>query len=409
MALLDVTQEPARWLTGFELAPPGCASRPRPAAATSRSTLAGLLAPRVQALPSSTLRDTQSQADYLLSRRARSWKPREPLLERRQAQGLTTRAVAFEEIAQAFGHGRPSAEAVREFLAFAFHSWSRPSPRYVLLLGDASYDPRNFIGTSKPAPLPALWLQTPFLWTVSDPGARGGQRRRRCCPTSRSGGCRRARPTRREALVVEAARLGGLRTGLAGPAAIVADNSDAAGDFEANARDIAQILPRGPQPQPAARRPARRRRRGPPIRDAFDSGLSLMSYVGHGGSAVWATENVWNFRDFLSLRPQSQQPLLLTLNCLNGYFVPPGFDSLAESLVKADGRGAIAAFAPSGLSIDGPAHQYHRALMGELTSGGHERLGDAIAAAQKTYAQTGLMPELLSLYHLFGDPAMRIR
>jgi len=47
--------------------------------------------------------------------------------------------------------------------------------------------------------------------------------------------------------------------------------------------------------------------------------------------------------------------------------------------------------------------------MGELTSGSHEWLGDAIVAAQKIYAQSGLMPELLSLYHLFGDPAIRIR
>jgi hypothetical protein len=196
--------------------------------------------------------------------------------------------------------------------------------------------------------------------------------------------------------------------GLSGRAAIVADNPDQGGDFETNARDIAESFLAGRNPSSlrvselgASTRPA--------IRDAFDSGLSLLSYVGHGGSAVWATENVWNSWDAASLRPQSEQPLVLTLNCLNGYFVPPGFDSLSESLVKADGRGAIAGFAPSGLSIDGPAHQYHRALMGELTSGGHERLGDAIAAAQRIYAQSGLMPELLSLYHLFGDPAMKIR
>ena len=74
------------------------------------------------------------------------------------------------------------------------------------------------------------------------------------------------------------------------------------------------------------------------------------------------------------------------MNCLNGYFVAPAFDSLAESLLKAEGRGAIAAFSPSGLSLDGPAHQYHRALMAELTSGRHERLGEAVLAAQKAYA-----------------------
>ena len=47
--------------------------------------------------------------------------------------------------------------------------------------------------------------------------------------------------------------------------------------------------------------------------------------------------------------------------------------------------------------------------MGELTSGRHELLGDAIAAAQRTYAQSGLMPELLSIYHLLGDPALSRR
>ena len=118
---------------------------------------------------------------------------------------------------------------------------------------------------------------------------------------------------------------------------------------------------------------------------------------------------MWNSWDAPSLRAQGQQPLLLTLNCLNGYFVGTNFESLSESLVKTEGRGAIAAFSPSGLSVDGPAHQYHRALRGELVGGGHERLGDAVLAAQQTYAETGLMPELLSIYHLFGDPAMKIR
>jgi hypothetical protein len=147
----------------------------------------------------------------------------------------------------------------------------------------------------------------------------------------------------------------------------------------------------------------------PAILGAFDDGASLMSYVGHGGAAVWASENVLNSWDTPSLLAQSQQPLLLTMNCLNGYFVAPNFDALSEAFLKAEGRGAIAAFSPSGLSVDGPAHQYHRAVMAEITSDQHARLGDAILAAQRTYAQTGLMPELLGVYQLLGDPAMRVR
>ncbi len=78
-------------------------------------------------------------------------------------------------------------------------------------------------------------------------------------------------------------------------------------------------------------------------------------------------------------------------------------------MVKAEGKGAIAAFSPSGMSLNGPANLYHKALLNELIHGSHPRLGDAVLAAQEAYAETGAYPELLSIYHLFGDPAMQLR
>jgi hypothetical protein len=109
------------------------------------------------------------------------------------------------------------------------------------------------------------------------------------------------------------------------------------------------------------------------------------------------------------LGAQSQQPFLMTMNCLNGYVQMPGLNSLAEELVKAPGRGAVGAFAPSGLSLNGPAHAYQKALVEELVSGRHERLGDAVLAAQAAYADSGAAPELLALYHLLADPALEVR
>jgi hypothetical protein len=47
--------------------------------------------------------------------------------------------------------------------------------------------------------------------------------------------------------------------------------------------------------------------------------------------------------------------------------------------------------------------------MAEIVGGEHQRLGDAVLRAQAAYAETGIMPELLAIYHLFADPAMRIR
>jgi hypothetical protein len=47
--------------------------------------------------------------------------------------------------------------------------------------------------------------------------------------------------------------------------------------------------------------------------------------------------------------------------------------------------------------------------MQEITSGQYQRLGDAILAAQRDYALSGAMPELLEIYNLLGDPALEIR
>lgn len=47
--------------------------------------------------------------------------------------------------------------------------------------------------------------------------------------------------------------------------------------------------------------------------------------------------------------------------------------------------------------------------MKSLLSGKHERLGDAVMAASAAYAETGAFPELLRIYHMLGDPALKLR
>ena len=134
-----------------------------------------------------------------------------------------------------------------------------------------------------------------------------------------------------------------------------------------------------------------------------------MNYIGHGAIHLWADENILNIHDVDSLSLQSHQPMLLSMNCLNGFFHFPYFNSLAEELMKAKGKGVVAAFSPSGLSLNDGAHVFHRALLQELLSRGHERLGDAVMAAQAAYAEWGALPDMLVIYHLFGDPAMKLR
>jgi hypothetical protein len=367
----------------------------------------GLLSPRVSTPLRSTLRRSTNQAEYILIAPGAFLEAARPLVEHRQDQGLSAKAVSFEEISSEFGHGRPSAQAIRDFLAYAYHSWKEPSLRYVLLLGDSSYDPRNLTGFDQGAPLPAMWVKTSYLWTASDPtlGAVNGED---LLPDVAIGRLPAKTLDEAQALVHKVLAFEDGAQDLSSTAVLVADNPDLAGDFEANALDI--------QVSFLADRPTKRlflRQLGantrPEILACFDEGASLMSYVGHGGPAVWASENVLNSWDTSKLLAQSRQPLMLTFNCLNGYFVAPNYNSLSEAFLKVEGRGSIGAFSPSGLSLDAPAHLFHRALMAEITNGTHQRLGDAVLAAQADYAEEGLMPELLAIYHLLADPGMTIR
>jgi len=59
--------------------------------------------------------------------------------------------------------------------------------------------------------------------------------------------------------------------------------------------------------------------------------------------------------------------------------------------------------------LNDPARRFHQALLEEMVNGGHVRLGDAVLAGQSAYSETGAFPELLNIYHLLGDPALRLR
>jgi hypothetical protein len=190
---------------------------------------------------------------------------------------------------------------------------------------------------------------------------------------------------------------------------LVADDPDSAGDFERDADEIGRMVLPSQDPLRIYLGRLGTEATRTAIVDAFNGEGGLVSYVGHGGIHLWASENIFDSSRVSTLDSRRDPPLVLTLNCLNGYFHFPYFNSLAEELVKAEGKGAIAVVAPSGLSLNEPAHLYHKALVGELVSGRHRRLGDALLAAQSAYAASGAFPELLRIYLLLGDPALTLR
>jgi hypothetical protein len=409
--VVDTTSASApRWMRGASSTASGFAFRAEAAHPYLAVAPGRVLHPDVRKPMPSSLKRRKNVAEYLLIAPRAFLGAAQPLVELRRAQGLRSRAVALEEIVQEFGHGEAHPAAVKEFLEYAHQRWSAPALRYVLLLGDATYDPKDFLHTGVADRVPALMVKTSYLWTASDPSfarVNGDD----LLPDLAIGRLPAASVDEARVMIGKVVAFEQGRHDLQGSAVLVADNADVAGDFEQDADDIARSVLGGRNVEKVYLREAGGASRSL-IGQALDGAPALVSYIGHGGIAVWASENIWNNRDVSGLAsqtPETPLPLLFTMNCLNGYFHFPSLDSLSEAFLKAEGRGAVAAFSPSGLSVDAPAHVYHQALLGEIVSGRHGRIGDAVMAAQAAYADSGVLPELLGIYHFFGDPAMTIR
>lgn len=407
--LLDVTSPTVpRWLFGASPTPGGIAFRAEDGLQYLALSPQRMLHPELRFPIPSSLRSARNRADYLLLAPQAFLPAAQPLLDLRAQQGLVVKAIALEEVYQDFGHGEATPQAIRDFIAYAYHFWQSPSPRYVLLLGDASYDYKDYLHSGTSNRVPPLLVKTSFLWTASDPAyaAVNGEDLLPDLALGRlpASSLEEARTLVEKIVAFESSG----QTLTQGPAVLVADNPDVGGDFESSALEVAPLLAPTHTVETIFLRELGGATR-PAIAAALDRGAALVSYLGHGGIAVWASENIFNNQDVATLAPQAQQPVLLTIDCLNGYFHFPFLNSLAEELLKAPDRGSIASFSPSGLSLHDPADLFHRALIQEITSGHHERLGDAVFAAQADFAQTGVFPELLSIYNLLGDPALKIR
>jgi len=406
--LLDVTEETPRWLSGAEISADGSihfrAEAGRSYMAVSHDAVRH---PSIRSATRPRLKKETLGADYLVIAPREFSATAAPLLAHRSRQGLRVKLASLQDVYDEFGFGETRPEAIRDFLSYAYHHWQGPKLRYVLLLGDATYDFKDFLQTGVTNKIPPLMVKTSYLWTVSDP-ALGAIHGDDILPDVAIGRLPARNPDELRVMVSKILAYETGEASLESLLVLINDNPDGAGDFARNTEEIAAGV--------LSRRPLRRLsldELGGSMRNeilrAFDEGASLVSYVGHGGIHLWADENVLNIGDVASLSPQSQQPLLLTMNCLNGYFHFPYFDSLAETFVKAEGKGAVAAFSPSGLSLNEPAHRFHQALLDAVFNQGHQRLGDAVLAAQEEYAESGAFPELLSIYHLLGDPGLTLR
>lgn len=318
----------------------------------------------------------------------------------RTTQGVGTMVIDVADIFDEYSYGSQNALAMTEFFQHARDNW-RTGPQYVMLLGDATYDPKNYGNLAFSSWVPTELIDTLYEETGSDEAL---------CDFNKDGlaemsvGRIPARTgTEATQMLAKAAQFeGSLATAPARGALFVADQPIGY-DFEGVNNRVAQQLP-GDIPKTFISRV------NPDARNLLiadlNQGRYLVNYSGHGSTLFWAASNFYHRNDLPLMTNPTNLSIFTLLTCLNGYFLAPTFDSFAETAVKTPNGGAVIAWASSGKTTPDIQEIMATRFYNQIGLGTIPRIGDLVKDAKESLV--GGRDVRLS-WTLFGDPAMRVR
>jgi hypothetical protein len=388
----------------------------------------------------STLNVSDRQADYLMIAHHTLMDGAARLAEHHRSRGLTVALIDVQDIYDEFNHGIVDPRAIRDFVGHAYRQWSTPAPRFVLLIGDASWDaaPGEHDDSSY-----ADWSYQPreatregFLKNASTPYEEGPVNRG-LIPT---GSYQTAEGHAASDNYFVALDDDDYKPHLALGRLPIVDPADLDAIVDKTIRYIEesgvgpwrrQILWISNEDLPIQRRTARladeqlaqgfigervypdateedNSRHQERLLRAFGDGQLVVYFHGHGGRYIWRTgatdykknRDLFNLDHLDQLQPSSRLPVVLSMTCFSAPFDHPKADSIGEKFLRLPDRGAIAVFAASWRNS--PANDVSRTLLEELTK--PQTIGEAVLHAKQNTQRR----DMIETYNLLGDPAVPV-
>jgi len=326
-----------------------------------------------------------------------------PLVRAHQAQGNSVAVVRTDELYDEFNFGERSPRAIRDFLYTATKLWAT-APRYLLLNGRASVDPRNYLGFGHLDFVPTKIVPTTSLMTASDDWFSdfndAGM------PTIATG--RFPVGTEDEATLVagKVAMYEGQSTNgsWTSQALMVADVDDTE-NFTRDSQAVQSQLPSALQVTDIFANKVSPTTARQEIVAAINAGKLFVVYLGHGSEEQWSGEDLLDNTNAASMTNGTFLPVFLMLDCLNGLFQDVYEDPLAVKLMLAPHGGAVAVLSSSGLNQPAPQTRLGELIVHKGFGPSRPTLGDAILDAKSGIDDLGVR----KTYNLLGDPAMHVK
>jgi hypothetical protein len=321
-----------------------------------------------------------------------------PLVALRQSQGLSVALVDIDDIYDEFSFGEKTPYAVRNFLSYANLNWKK-KPSFVLFGGDASLDPRNYLGFGDTDLVPTKLIDTEFMETASDDWF-----------TDFDGNGiadiatgRLPARTEEELSAMVSKITGYEQSGPSDEALLVADANEGF-DFEQASTELKSLIPDSLRITQINRGRLDPEMARSSLFEALYRRQFLVNYAGHGSANQWRGDLLTD-DDALALRNE-HLPMFVMMTCLNGYFQDPALDSLGEALMKAEQGGAVAVWASSGVTVPADQALLNQELYRLLFNRGEAiTIGEAVMRAKTSVRSS----DIRRSWVLLGDPALRLR
>jgi uncharacterized repeat protein (TIGR01451 family) len=342
-----------------------------------------------------------------------------------QFGGHKVHVVDIEDVINQYGYGLPLPAAIRAFLTDALYDWP-VAPTYVLLVGDASVDPKqqrqSWFNLQRQYLLTDLVFRDRYMGQMPSDNALVHLIGDDPLPDMAIGRVAVQTAAQAAAVFDKIIRYEENHLQPAGwmqNIVYVSDKDHTAGKFcTLNAAAADNYLPESFAAAQLCLPSAATSSDAAVLRqELFDltnnTGASFWNYRGHGAINAWASGPTILSADpstgHTNLWANNDQPVvILSMDCLDGHFASPPTQGLGETFLRADNGGSAAHWSSSGLGLSSE----HTVLQDNFYRGffdlGHTAIGDAVHYALLRYAQAGNHPSNLYSFVLQGDPAMQL-
>ncbi len=325
-----------------------------------------------------------------------------PLLSLRSSQGRQVQVVTMDQLYDQFNFGERTPFALQDYLHQAQLTW-RNRLQDVLLVGNASVDPRNYLGFGYFDFVPTRIIETAAFKTASDDWFSDFQQTGfATIPTGRLPVRTAAEATLVISKIVNYER--GSNAGSWNSQAVFVADQNIGSDFSTATTTASTMLPSSVTATTILANNIETSTAQQQISAALNSGAVLVNYSGHGSEQQWSFSDLLDDTSVAGLTNGGRLPVFLLMDCLNGFFHDVYAESLSTSLMLAPNGGAVAVWASSGFTTQPPQAAMDQAMLTTLSQAPGTPIGRAMIKAKLGVTD----PDVRRTWVLFGDPWMQI-